>query len=418
MPKLTATKTLLFLAALSLSAASAATTIDYATWDGTRQKADEALIAAFNKSHPDVQVKYNLVPWGVYWQKAAAMVAGGSTFDVMWMNLDNFPFYQSQGALAPIKLDAKTTAALPSVRTTPYKVNNQLYGVPLGPQPVTVYINRALFKERGVPIPTANWTFDQMVDAAKKLTFTKDGKQIYGINGADLQSDLEYGMSFYYGAGGKGLIQKTSTGYAASLDANFAKTSQKLLDLIYKDKVAPGPQAASQQGYQMFLAGQMGILVQGSWMVSTWDQNKDLDWAFAPFPSVDGKQPHPVVSAHALVIPAGSKNKDAAQTLITWMNTSPQAQRMLAQQGLLPTLAENYKSQYLQALPGRNAQTVFAQLPNSVVINASLRNLKVLPEVLTVLSQKLNLAWTGNATLPDAIKQATGEMNTLLKTAK
>ncbi|WP_192930855.1 sugar ABC transporter substrate-binding protein [Deinococcus sp. AJ005] len=412
-------KAFLLLAALSLTgAASAATTINYATWDGTRQKADEALIAAFNKSHPDIVVKYNLVPWGVYWQKAAAMVAGGSTYDVMWMNLDNFPFYQSQGALAPIKLDTKTTAELPKVRTAPYQVDNQLYGVPLGPQPVTVYINRALFKERGVPIPTASWTFDQMVAAAKKLTFTKDGKQIYGINGADLQSDLEYGMSFYYGAGGTGLIKKTGNSYTASLDATFAKTSQKLLDLIYKDKVAPGPQAASQQGYQMFLAGQMGILVQGSWMVSTWDQNKDLDWAFAPFPSVDGKQPRPVVSAHALVIPTGSKNKEAAQTLITWMNTSPQANRLLAQDGLLPTLAENYKSQYLQALPGRNAQTVFAQLPNSVVINASLRNVKVLPEVLTVLSQKMNLAWTGNAKLPDAIKQATGEMDTLLKTAK
>lgn len=411
-------KTLLLLAALSLSTAATAVNIDYATWDGTRQKADEALIAAFNKSHPDITVKYNLVPWGVYWQKAAAMVAGGSTYDVMWMNLDNFPFYQSQGALSPIKLDAKTTAALPSVRTAPYKVSNQLYGVPLGPQPVTVYINRTLFKERGVPIPTASWTFDQMLAAAKKLTFTKDGKQIYGINGADLQSDLEYGMSFYYGAGGKGLIQKTGSGYASSLDPVFLKTSQKLLDLIYKDKVSPGPQASTQQGYQMFLAGQMGILVQGSWMVSTWDQNKELDWAFAPFPSVDGKQPRPVVSAHALVVPAGSKNKDAAQTLVTWMNTSPQAQRILAQRGLLPTLAEDYKSQYLQALPGRNAQTVFAQLPNSVVINSSLRSLKVLPEVLTVLSQKLNLAWTGNAKLPDALKQASAEMDTLLKTAK
>lgn len=114
-------KTLLLLAALSLSGtATAATTLQYATWDGTRQKADEALIAAFNRSQPDVQVKYNLVPWGVYWQKAAAMVAGGSTYDVMWMNLDNFPFYQSQGALAPIALDAKTAALLPAVRTAPY----------------------------------------------------------------------------------------------------------------------------------------------------------------------------------------------------------------------------------------------------------------------------------------------------------
>lgn len=412
-------KTLLLLAALSLSgAATAATTLQYATWDGTRQKVDEALIAAFNRSHPDVQVKYNLVPWGVYWQKAAAMVAGGSTYDVMWMNLDNFPFYQSQGALAPIALDAKTAALLPAVRTNPYRVGGQLYGVPLGPQPVTVYINRALFKERGVSIPTTAWTYEQMLDAAKKLTFVKGGKQIYGINGADLQADLEYGMSFYYGAGGQGLIRKVGESYTPNLDTTFQKTAQRLLDLIYKDKVSPGPQAATQQGYQMFLAGQMGILVAGSWMVSTWDQNKDLDWAFAPFPSQNGLKPRPVVSAHALVIPKGSRNQDAARTFITWMNTSTQAQRMLAQRGLLPTLAEQYRSQYLAALPGRNAGTIFTQLPNSVVINSSLRSLKSLPEVLTVLNQKLNLAWTGNARLPDAISQASNEMTNLLKQSR
>lgn len=411
-------KTLLVLAALSLSSAHAATTIDYATWDGTRQQADEALIAAFQKANPDIKVNYNLVPWGVYWQKAAAMVAGGSTYDVMWMNLDNFPFYQSQGALSPITLNAKTASLLPAVRTAPYRVGGQLYGVPLGPQPVTVYINRALFRERGVPVPTSSWTYEQMLDAARKLTFVQDGKQVYGINGADLQANLEYGMSFYYGAGGQGLIKKAGNTYVPNLDTTFQKTAQRLLDLIYKDKVAPGPQAAAQQGYQMFLAGQLGILVQGSWMVSTWDQNKDLDWAFAPFPSQNGLKPRPVVSAHALVVPRGSDNKAAAQTFIVWMTTSTQAQRLLAQRGLLPTLAENYKSQYLQALPGRNAQTVFTQLPNSVVINSSLRGLKGLPEVLSVLSQKMNLAWTGNARLPDAISQASAEMTNLLKQSR
>jgi multiple sugar transport system substrate-binding protein len=208
-------RTLLLLAALSLTSAHAVTTIDYATWDGTRQQADEALIAAFQKANPEIKVNYNLVPWGVYWQKAAAMVAGGSTFDVMWMNLDNFPFYQSQGALSPITLSARVAATLPAVRTAPYRVGGQLYGVPLGPQPVTVYINRALFRERGVPIPTTGWTYDQMLAAAKKLTFVKDGKQVYGINGADLQADLEYGMSFYFGAGGQGLIKKTGNGCVA-----------------------------------------------------------------------------------------------------------------------------------------------------------------------------------------------------------
>ena len=38
--------------------------------------------------------------------------------------------------------------------------------------------------------------------------------------------------------------------------------------------------------------------------------------------------------------------------------------------------------------------------------------------MLTVLSQKMNLAWTGNAKLPDAISQAQTEMTNLLRQSK
>jgi multiple sugar transport system substrate-binding protein len=408
----------LVLAAIMPSSALAVTNIQYATWDGTRQKTDEALIASFNKTHPEIKVDYNLVPWGVYWQKAAAMTAGGSTFDVMWMNLDNFPFYASQGALAPITLNSKTLMSINKTRVNPYRVSGKLYGVPLGPQAVTVYINRQLFKERGVSIPTSSWSFEDMLAAAKKLTFEKDGKKIWGINGSDLEIDSEYGMSFYFSAGGTGIIKKTNSGYAPNLDATFQNTAQKLLDLIYKDKVSPGPTEVAQQSYQMFLAGQLGIYVLGSWMTSIWSQNPDLDWAFAPFPSMNSSKPRPVFSAHALVMPAASKNKEAAQTLIEWLTTNAQSQRTLAQRSLLPTLAEQFQSQFLQSLPGRNAQTVVSQLGNSVINNSDVRNLNNLPEVLGELNKNMNFAWTGNASLADSIKKASEAMSGLLAQSK
>jgi multiple sugar transport system substrate-binding protein len=413
-----ATLKFLVLATIMPSSALAVTNIQYATWDGTRQKTDEALIASFNKTHSEIKVDYNLVPWGVYWQKAAAMTAGGSTFDVMWMNLDNFPFYASQGALAPITLSSKTLSSINKTRVNPYRVSGKLYGVPLGPQAVTVYINRQLFKDRGVSIPTSSWSFEDMVAAAKKLTFEKDGKKIWGINGSDLEIDSEYGMSFYFSAGGTGIIKKTNAGYAPNLDATFQNTAQKLLDLIYKDKVSPGPSEVSQQSYQMFLAGQLGIYVLGSWMTSIWSQNPDLDWAFAPFPSMNSSQPRPVFSAHALVMPAASKNKEAAQILIEWLTTNSQSQRTLAQRSLLPTLAEQFQSQFLQSLPGRNAQTVVAQLGSSVINNSDVRNLNNLPEVLGELEKNMNLVWTGNASLADSIKKASEGMSGLLKQSK
>ena len=404
-------------ALLSGTLASAATSITYGTWDETRQATDKALIAAFEKTHPDIKVTYNLVPWDVYWEKSAAMVAGGRTFDVLWMNLDNFPFYQSQGALAPIDL-GEGRARMPAKLIAPYRVDGQIYGAPLGPQAVTFYVNKALFAERGVKIPTDAWSWNDVVAAARKLTFKKGNQQIYGINAGDMQTDLEYGMSLYYSQGGKGIIRKAGSGYVPALDATFAKTSQQLLDLIYKDKVAPPPGGTRRQGYQLFLAGQMGIYVEGSWSVGTWTQNPELPWAFAPFPSMDGTPPRPVYSAHALVIPTASTQKASAQMFLTWMTTDPEAELLVAQAGLLPPQAEQYRAAYLGALKNRNAQTVLAQLPRSVIINDDVRKLSNLPEVLNVLNQQLNLAWTGNTTLPNAIDAASKAMAGLLKQSK
>lgn len=398
-------------------ALAAPTTIQYGTWDETRQATDKRLIAAFEKTHPEIKVKYNLVPWEVYWQKTAAMVAGGVTFDALWMNLDNFPFYASKNAFAPIELGAGAVN-MPEKLIAPYRVAGQVYAAPLGPQAVTFYVNRALFKKRGVPIPTAGWSWNDVVDAARKLTYKDGNRQIYGINAEDMQTDLEYGMSLYYSQGGKGIIRKSGAGYVPALDATFARTSQQLYDLIYKDKVSPPPTVTGRQGYQLFLAGQMGIYVEGSWSVGTWKQNPELDWAFAPFPSMDGTLPKPVYSAHALVIPVSSKHAAQAQTFVAWMTTSPEAQGIVAGAGLLPPQADKYRAQYLAALKNRNAQTVFAQLPRSVIINSDVRQIDNLPEVLNVLNQQLNLAWTGNTPLPKAIEAASKAMAGLLKQSK
>ena len=118
------------------------------------------------------------------------------------------------------------------------------------------------------------------------------------------------------------------------------------------------------------------------------------------------------------MIPTASTQKASAQMFLTWMTTSPEAELMVAKAGLLPPQAEQYRAAYLAALKNRNAQTVLAQLPRSVIINDDVRKLSNLPEVLNVLNQQLNLAWTGNTTLPKAIDAASKAMAGLLKQSK
>jgi multiple sugar transport system substrate-binding protein len=401
-------------------AQTSAVTIQYATWDESRRPVDEKVIKAFEASHPNIKVKYNIVPWDAYWQKAAAMTAGGVTFDVMWMNLDNLPFYVSQGALEPLTVSASESKVIPSAMIAPYRTaSGKVYGIPLGPQAVSVYVNRDLFKKRGVPVPTKSWTWGQLLAAAQKLTFMDGNKKIWGINGQDLQIDLEYGMSFFYTFGGTTIIKKTATGYVANLDSTFKSTAQKLYDLIYKYHVSPSSKDVTQAGYQIFLAGQMGIYVEGTWMTGVLNGNPKLNWTYAPFPTLKaGDKPKASTSAHALVIPKGAKEKTAALEFAKYVTTNSEAQALISNNGLLATNSDGYKTQYSKSLPGRNAEVILEQLKTGVIINSDVRLVSNLPEVLGAMNTAFNLAWTGNGKLEDAVKKASTDMDTLLKQAK
>ena len=406
--------------AFSSFAQQSQVTIQYATWDESRRPVDEKVIKAFEASHPSIKVKYNIVPWDAYWQKAAAMTAGGVTFDVMWMDLNNLPFYVSQGALEPLTVTPAESKVIPAAMLASYRTSTgKVYGFPLGPQAVSVYVNRDLFKKRGVPIPTKSWTFDQMLAAAQKLTFNEGGKKYWGINAQDLQVDLEYGMSFFYTFGGSSIIKKTATGYVSNLDASFKSTAQKLYDLIFKQHVGPSSKEVTQAGYQIFLAGQMGIYIEGTWMTGVLNGNPKLNWSYAPFPTLKaGDKPKASSSAHALVIPKGAKEKTAALEFARYVTTNSEAQQLISNNGLLATNADAYKTQYSKSLPGRNSEVILEQLKTGVIINSDVRLVSNLPEVLGALNTALNLAWTGNGKLDDAITKAGKDMDNLLKQAK
>ncbi len=61
----------------------------------------------------------------------------------------------------------------------PLKVDGALHGIPVRHATNVIVYNEALFAERGVALPK---TFEEMVDAARKLTFKRDdGTQVYGL---------------------------------------------------------------------------------------------------------------------------------------------------------------------------------------------------------------------------------------------
>ena len=83
-------------------------------------------------------------------------------------------------------------------------VDGKVYAWPLWVTSVAMYGNPAIFEERGVTPPTLDnpWTWDQFVEASKKLTFTReDGTQVYGFSASSAPNQVVYLPIFYMDGG-------------------------------------------------------------------------------------------------------------------------------------------------------------------------------------------------------------------------
>jgi multiple sugar transport system substrate-binding protein len=155
--------------------------ITYGFWDDAQRPAVEQQIAAFKELHPNITIEPQVVPWDDYWTKLQTGVAGGSTYDVFWMNADGLPVYASQGALVSIQEMVDDGSidgdAYPESLRSLYTFEDTVYGIPRDFDTIALFYNKDLFDKAGVEYPTADWTWDDLRAAAEKLT-TEDGSQL------------------------------------------------------------------------------------------------------------------------------------------------------------------------------------------------------------------------------------------------
>src|SRR5438093_5112948 len=181
--------------------------------------------------------------------------------------------YAAAGQLSqPTLTDAERNDFNPSaLKATTYKGTVVAY--PLWIVPWFEYINLDLFKEAGVAPPAnGNWTYDEFLTAAKKLTFKRaDGKQIYGFAHAIDE------FAFMLIDGGRPYDTALKTWTFNSADA--VSGLEKWVALA-KEKVMP-PDFLTlnpNDSQARFIAGEVAILQRPSAMINI--LNADAKWKF------------------------------------------------------------------------------------------------------------------------------------------
>jgi multiple sugar transport system substrate-binding protein len=206
----------------------------------------DAATTAFTKLNPDIKIEttgYTGDQAG--FTKVSQAVQSGSSVDIFRLPSDILPQLASGNLLAPIDdyLTAEDKADIYPTMISAVSINGKAYAWPLWVPPVGMYLNLDIFQERGVTPPKSGWTYDQFVEIAKQLTFTRaNGDKVYGYSGG-IDPGLVNTWPFIIGDGALP-ISADNKQYTWNTPQGISGL-KKLVDLAQVHKVTP-PDFGSQ----------------------------------------------------------------------------------------------------------------------------------------------------------------------------
>ncbi len=293
----------------------------------------QGFVDEFREAHPEVAVQVETAPAFGYEEKLKILFLGGNAPDVMYLDQDDLPAFAANDWLLPLdeyaerdreELDPDDFFAETFER---FRHQGRLYGICKDFTTLVLYYNRDLFEKWDVPLPTADWTWDDFLARAKALTHDTEQGRDWGFL---LETWPEELFPWIWQAGGAVASEEPPEwlmGRPEHLDAS-AEGLQFLSDLIWEHRVAPGPSTTrDQQGNALFLRGQAAMCTYGRWACMEFRHIKDFDWGVAPLPRHEQRAATNFAVCYA--IGRTTRRAEDAWTLVKFL-TSKAAQRAVA----------------------------------------------------------------------------------------
>lgn len=265
MKKFLLISTLMLLLIVSVVSIGKSVTIRYWMWDPSIKAKEQALISAFEKSHPNIKVELTTMEPKNYWPKLSAMSAAKSLPDVFNMSSGYVEGWSSAGLLYRLndfvaQLDSsKYFPKLLAVTT----YNGNTYAFPFAWVTTVLYYNKDMFDEAGLAYPTDDWTWFDFLNAAIRLTKDKNGDGKIDQWGYWFYGRYAHVEPWIYQNGGR-LLNEDKTRFDP--DANAMETLKFLTDLVLKYKVAPSKKSMTGVRQQdVFPLGMAAMWTDGSW---------------------------------------------------------------------------------------------------------------------------------------------------------
>ena len=335
--------------------------------------------------------------------------------DVFWMHSNNSQMYMKNNKL--LKLDdyiAKSEKVdmsnyMPEI-TELYTYDGSYYAVPKDYDTIALWYNKKMFDDAGLEYPNENWTWDDLYEAAKKLTTgDKYGFCMNTSNDQDTYYNMVYSMGGY-------IVNDdhTKSGYD---DANTIKAMDYVGKLL-KDCCPPATTMSETGTDVMFQSGTVAMITQGSWMTAGFLDNEYLvencDVAILPYDKTTGMRTS-ICNGLGWAASADTKRPDDCWKLIEWFG-SKEMQEKQAELGVTMSAYEGTSDKWVNCTDKFNLNA-YLDITKDSTVSGVTNKLVLRPYTYnsTVWSQAAQTffsdAWADPSKMEQSCKDFAAQMN-------
>jgi multiple sugar transport system substrate-binding protein len=385
-------------------------------WHGEVDVSGDTLTALgeeWNKDHPDQKVKlvFDGGSDGAL-QKTVAGFTAGNYPDLVYQFGSSAAQLARQPKLVDLTDEVQDAAVdwedfYPSEREAA-TVDGKVVGVPALVDNLALVYNKQLFEDAGVPLPTADWTWEEFRAAAKQLSDPSD--KTYGwayVNDGSEDTVWRF-LPLLWQAGGQLLNDDDS---APAFDSDAGVEALTLLkDMAVTDRSVYLDNGNGQY-LNLFNSGKIAMLWTGPWDLSS--INADVDYDVTLLPGHDGD--HQTVSGPDIwMLFDHDKERTATATaFLTWLTSPDVHMKYAIATGSLPLRASEAQlpayQEFLTKYPGNK---VFVQ--NLDNVENSRPNIPQYGEVSTALGKMVQSVLLGAAEPQEALDAAADAVTSAL----
>ncbi|HUV29007.1 MAG TPA: sugar ABC transporter substrate-binding protein [Anaerolineales bacterium] len=292
--------------------------------------ADPAIITAFEESHPGIKVEVEEIPFSeLVSQINLRFGADDTSIDVVSADVPLVSSYGYKDWLLPLDgifSDEELADFLPAALAAG-TYNGELLAAPVSTSTQLLYYNADIFAAAGITPPGQDerWTWEHIADVAQQLKKVSDDDQVEVWGFQWEQTTAAYQLLPLIGSlGGKYIGDD-------GLTVDGVINSQAWIDAatFYYDMYntyGVSPQGDAINGPDLFVNGNLAMLIAGPWQIPYFADNADFNWGVSRHPYFDGHDIATTTGSWHIGVNSVSEHPEEAKEFVQWISTGEGAE--------------------------------------------------------------------------------------------